>query len=279
MLSRQTIAKIAILTLLIGVFYSDTFAWLYEIWRDDPENSHGFLLLPILGFLVWRDRRKFTEVGYSSNALGLAVILCAVLLSLVGIRAQVSLVSIFAFVLLLFGLVLYLLGTDFVRKFSFPLIYSVFLIPMPGMFQASLTFPMKLFASKISAQLLRMSMIPVLREGNFIQLPNFSFEVADACSGLRSMMALLALGALYSYFFQKSLGKRLLLFLMSVPIAIAANIFRVALTGFLAYYISPKIAEGFLHEMSGILVFFVGIGLLIGCGKVVELVPDKIRKS
>jgi len=263
--------KAYLIVLLVILLYFNTFRWLYGVYRSDPESSHGFLVPPIIGYLIWSNRRKLRDFVPAPSSLGLALIVLGVLLQLVSVRSGVHIGSILSFIITVWGIVICFLGRSFFRKLRFPLIYMLFLIPLPGLVQASLTFPMKLFASKTSTGVMRALGLSVFREGNVIVLPNYSFEVADACSGLRSMTSLLALGALLAYFTQRGLLKRFLLFSLSVPVAIIANIVRIVATGLLAAYVSGKVATGFLHEFSGVLVFMVAIVLMIALGEGIKL--------
>ena len=273
--------KVIILALLTLVLYFNTFTWLGEVYRTDPENSHGFLIPFIIGYLIWNKIKggNLKETHHSSNSLGLVFIVVAVLLQIVSVRADIHITAIFSFIVLTTGVILYLLGKEFFKRLTFPIAYMFFLIPLPGLVQASLTFPMKLFASKVSSAVLRGLGLSVLREGNVINLPGYSFEVADACSGLRSIIALLALAALFAYFTQKTPAKRLVLFSLSIPIAIVANIFRVVVTCLVAYYVSQRIADGFLHEFSGILVFLAAVALLIVSSKILRFTRGPTRAA
>ncbi len=265
---------------LIGFFYLDTFQWLYKVYSEDPESSHGFLVPPIIGYLLWSKRRELSATASSPSSLGLALVAFGVLLQLVSVRSGVHISSVLSLITIVWGITICFFGKDFFKKFQFPLLYMFFLIPLPGLIQASLTFRMKLFASRVSTNIMRTFGLSLFREGNVIILSNYTFEVADACSGLRSMTSLLALGALLAYFTQENLLKKLVLFSLSIPVAIIANIVRIVVTGFLAAYVSEDIATGFLHEFSGILVFMVAIALMISFSEGIKVlkVPRINRK-
>ena len=148
------------------------------------------------------------------------------------------------------------------------------MVPLPAIVMNAVAFPLQLFAAQSATFCMQAAGIPVLREGNVIQLANTTLEVAEACSGIRSLQALLALGAVYGYFTQKAAWKRWALLLLSVPIAIAANAFRVAGTGFLAHYWGSEMAQGFYHSFAGWIVFVVAFALLLGCGALLGRLPD-----
>jgi exosortase len=156
----------------------------------------------------------------------------------------------------------------------FPIAFLVFMIPLPAIVMNAIAFPLQQFAAQSATFCMEVAGIPVLREGNTIVLSNTTLEVVEACSGIRSLQALLALGAVYGSFTQKAAWKRWALLLLSIPIAIAANAFRVAGTGFLAHFIGPAAAQGFYHSFAGWIVFAVAFVLLLGAGTLLGRLPD-----
>jgi exosortase len=173
------------------------------------------------------------------------------------------------------GLVCLILGTNLLRELLFPLAFLMFMIPLPAIVMNAIAFPLQLFAAQTATFCMQAAGVPVLREGNTIVLANTTLEVVEACSGIRSLQALLALGAVYGYFTQAADWKRWALLILSVPIAIAANAFRVAGTGFLAQFVGPEAAQGFYHTFAGWIVFAVAFLLLLGAGALLARVPDK----
>jgi exosortase len=178
-------------------------------------------------------------------------------------------------VVVLSGLVWLILGSAFLRELLFPLAFLVFMIPLPAIVMNAIAFPLQLFAAQSATFCMQVAGVPVLREGNTIVLANTTLEVVEACSGIRSLQALLALGAVYGYFTQRTVWKRWALLLLSVPIAIAANAIRVAGTGFLAHFIGPEAAQGFYHSFAGWIVFAVAFVLLLGAGTLLSRLPDR----
>jgi exosortase len=183
-------------------------------------------------------------------------------------------------VVVLAGLTLLLLGGAWLRALAFPLAFLVFAVPIPAVIRNVIAFPLQLFAAQTAAFCLGGAGVPVVREGNVIVLAQTTLEVADACSGIRSLQALLALGAVYAYLTQRRLWKRLVLFLSAIPIAIAGNAFRVSGTGFLAHFFGLETAQGFYHSLAGYLMFGVAfVGLLI-CGSLLNRVaPDPVERQ
>jgi exosortase len=181
----------------------------------------------------------------------------------------------FSILVVLGGVILFLLGREFFKTLLFPIVFLIFMIPIPSVLMDRITFPMQLFASKVAAKSLYLVGIPALREGNIILLANTSLEVAEACSGIRSLISLLALSVVFAYFSQKTILKRVLLILSTFPIAIIANAARVTGTGILAHYYGEKVAQGFFHGFSGWILFVVAFACLFLLGTMLS----RMKKS
>jgi exosortase len=169
-------------------------------------------------------------------------------------------------VVLLMGMTLFFFGKRLFRLMLLPLAYLMFMIPLPYIIYDMVAFPLKIFVTKASIAFLQLCGVVVMREGNIIMLPATTLEVADACSGVRSLLSLLALTVAYSFFIRMTPLKRCILVLASIPIAVSANAVRVIGTGFLAQYWGARAAEGFFHEFAGMAVFVVAIALVVSLG-------------
>lgn len=262
--------KIWILLALIVVVYLPVLYDLVIDWYTDSNYSHGFLIMPIALWLIWRKRKELAQTPTNRNSLGLIFIIGSLFLLIAGTAGAEYFTTRVSFVFLLFSISLYMFGWPFTRKIWFAFFFMLFMIPIPYVIYYSITFPMQLFASKVSTTILSAIGLPLLRQGNIIHIPNYSLEVAEACSGIRSLFSLLALGALYAYFTQPNKIKATILFLSTVPIAIAGNVFRITMTALAAHMISPKFAEGALHEISGLLVFMFSLILLVIFGAILK---------
>ncbi|OGC94474.1 MAG: hypothetical protein A2W25_01450 [candidate division Zixibacteria bacterium RBG_16_53_22] len=235
---------------------------LIEDWLRDDNYSHGFLVIPVSIFLIWRGRARIrfpapvSRTGFIFFVLG-----CIGLLF--GSAASEFFATRFSLVLTITGLALYYLGNENFRRVWFAFFFLLFMIPIPAIVYYSATMPLQLFASKATTAILHVIGVPSSREGNIIYLPTYTLEVVEACSGLRSLVALMALAALIGNLILPGRIRPLLLFVLAIPVAIVVNIFRLVITAIGAYTISPKLAEDFLHEVSGILVFAVAFLIII----------------
>jgi exosortase len=181
--------------------------------------------------------------------------------------------------ILLAGLVLCFGGWQLLKELRFALLVLLLAIPLPAIIYNQITFPLQILASKLASGLLPLFGVPVLREGNVIELPLMKLEVAEACSGIRSLMSLFTLSVFYGYFMEKSIWRRTLLVLASIPIAIAANAVRILGTGLCVQYWDPDKALGFFHEFSGWVIFVVSLACLYLVQRLMCLFPVKRRRA
>jgi exosortase len=257
----------ALLTLgpiLIGmlVVYLPMLQKLVYDWGHDDNYSHGFLIVPIAAYLVWERRADLVAARESPSWLGLAVVAVSLMMLVAGqlgaelFLTRVSLIGVLA------GAVLFLYGWEHLRITWFPLAFLILMIPIPAIIFNQIAFPLQLLASRFGETVLQLFDIPVLREGNVITLANTQLEVAEACSGIRSLISLLTLGIVYGYFTDKRLSVRVALAIATIPVAIIANGLRVAGTGIAAYRYGQEAAQGFFHEFSGWVVFVVSLALM-----------------
>jgi exosortase len=235
---------------------------LIDDWYYDGNYSHGFLIIPISIYIFYKKRRELVLPAQPSK-LGLAIFIIACLGLIFGAAAKEFFTARFSLVLGITGIAMYYVGWANFRKVWFAFFFLMFMIPLPATVYYSATLPMQLFATKITHIILKIVGIPALRQGNIIYLPNYALEVAEACSGLRSLVTLLALGALIAYMTLSGKIKPIIFFLSAIPIAIGLNIFRLVFTAVGAYAISTKLAEHFLHELSGIIVFFLALVIML----------------
>ena len=260
------------LALLATIFlcYGQIFFETAKRWTVDPNYSHGFLIPLLSGYLLWRKKDVFNLSAINPELKGLPLLMLGLFLMVLGKVGTIYFVMLFSFLIVLMGLSLFLLGTNITKSALFPISYLIFMIPLPSVFYNDLTFRLKLLASIISTKLLALIGIPVFREGNIIHLNGTSLQVIDACSGLRSLISLLALAVLFAYFIQTSTWKRLSLVLLTIPITIFSNSCRLAVTAILVDHIGPHATEGFPHIFTGIIMFFIAIVLLVSSWAIIK---------
>ena len=256
----RAIGAAAAIAALLFVVYRGVFPTLWRTWRENENYSHGYLVPPVVAFLFWVERRRFARAIGAGSAWGIALIAAALLGHVVSIRAGVFMTQGYSLVLLLFGLSLFFFGGAATRAIWFPLSYLVFALPMPPLIVSVLSFQLKVFAARAGSAIAALAGIPLVRSGMTIHMASGSLRIADPCSGLRSLIALVALGALFAYFTRASLWKRLVLFLSAVPLAVIANIVRIALLCAVANVSGIDTALGFFHKFSGLLLFLIALG-------------------
>jgi exosortase len=247
---------------LLLASYAPVLLRLVRQWDTDADMGHGFFVPVVSGFIAWQKRRQLAELALAPNWWGLAIVIYAgVQLYIATLGAELFLART-AFVISVIGIVLLLGGVTWVRALAFPLFLLFFMIPIPTVVYNSITFPLQLLASRVSTEALNLMQIPVLREGNVLELAQQKLSVVEACSGIRSLLSLTFLSLVYGYFFESKVWMRVLLFFSTIPIAIVANASRVTLTGVLTEY-KPELAEGFFHTASGWVIFMVAMAILI----------------
>lgn len=250
--------------------YSHAIATLVADWSSDPNFSHGFLIPFVAVYMVWHKKEILNTIEIKPSTPGLFVIIFGMLCYLAGTIGAELFVMRSSMIITIAGMVIYLLGIKMFKTIFIPIIYLFIMIPIPAIIWNKLAFPLQLFAADLSSDVIDMIGIPVLREGNVLHLANTTLEVVDACSGLRSLTSLLALSGAFAYIAPLGNLKKWILFFFAVPIAVIVNIVRLTITAAMAIYIGPEAAQGFLHEMSGIIVFVVAL-LLIYTVFVIEL--------
>jgi exosortase len=247
---------------LLAACYAPVLWRLVRQWDSDPDMGHGFFVPLVAIFIAWQKREELRALTPSPNWWGLALVLYGgVQLYIATLGAELFLART-AFVFSIIGIILLLAGRAYARALAFPLFLLFFMIPIPAVVYNSLTFPLQLLASRVSTSALDLMQIPVLREGNVLELAQQKLSVVEACSGIRSLLSLSFLSLVYGYFFEKRSWMRVVLFLSTIPIAIVANASRVTLTGVLTEF-KPELAEGFFHTASGWVIFMVALAILI----------------
>lgn len=268
-----------ILSGLVLLLYAPILRHLVAQWWSDPDYSHGFFVPLFSGFILWRQRERWMKVEIKPSNFGLLVMLGAVGLLFVGSLGAELFTSRFSLLVLLAGMILYLAGWKFLRAVCFPLCFLIFMIPLPQIIYNQITFPLQLLASRFGTFWLELVHVPVLRDGNVLVFSNYSLEVVEACSGIRSLMTLISLAIIYGYLLERRLWVRIFLAVLMVPIAIVSNGIRIMGAGVMAHRIGPDAAEGFLHEFSGWAIFLVALVLLFAFHRILQHIGKAPREA
>lgn len=249
---------------LLVVTYLPILAFMARQWNNDDDMGHGFFVPLVALYVVWQMRDCLLAVESNPSWLGLVLLVWGGLQMAVGMLGAELFLQRTAFVVSLVGAIVFLRGWPMLRALRFPLVMLLFMIPIPAVIYNQITFPLQLLASSVAEVALTMVGIPVLRDGNVLELASQKLSVVEACSGIRSLLSLTFLSLVYGYFFEENrVVMRWLLFLSTLPIAIAANSFRVSLTGVISEY-NPELAQGFFHSLEGWVIFVFALGLLVG---------------
>jgi len=273
----ENLISIAGCIICIGILYFTVFKSLVYDWINLPDFSHGFFIPLISLYIVWERIDKLDNAPIKPSNYGLGIIFLGLVFFFIGNLGGESFSLRFSFLIVLTGIVVFLLGWDVFKILLLPILFLIFMIPLPSVIMVNITFPMQLFASNVAEQSLQLFGIPVLRDGNVIHLADTSLEVAEACSGIRSLISLLALGTIFAYFTKKMLWQRALLIFLCFPIAIFVNAFRVSATGVLANYYGISVAQGFFHDFSGYLLFLVAFVLMVVVGVILSILEKLLK--
>ncbi len=258
--------------IILGLVYLPALYDLILDWYTDANYSHGFLIPIVSGYLLWQKRDILKTTPLETDKRGLILALAGMVLFVLGNGAAEYFTLRFSLLLTLFGAALHLLGRQMLSKIWFELLFLIFMIPIPYVLYYAATFPMQLLASKITVFILNGIGMAVIRQGNIIHIQGYSLEVAEACSGMRSLISLLALGAMYAHLTQTRFVSKTILFLSTIPIAIIANVFRVLVTSLIAYTVTRDVTEEPLHSILGLLVFVVAFILMSMTGFILKKV-------
>lgn len=247
---------------LLLVCYAPVLQRLVRQWAQDPDMGHGFFVPVLAGYIAWQKRGELLSQAPSPNWWGLLVVAYGALQLMIATLGAELFLARTAFIISLAGVVLVMGGTRSLRILAFPLFLLCFMVPIPAVVYNQITFPLQLFASQIAASALSLLGIPVLREGNILELASQRLNVVEACSGIRSLLSLSFLSLVYAYFFDRKVWMRAVLLVATLPIAIIANASRVTLTGLVSEH-NTELAKGIFHYASGWVIFMVALVILV----------------
>ncbi len=239
-------------------------------WLNNEEMGHGLFAPLIAGYVAWQDRERILALRLNPSYVGLLLVVGGFLGMIVGIRGADYFIARISFVIAMVGALWTLGGTNLLRQLWFPIFLLLFMIRIPTFIYTQITFPLQLLASRVAEVLLTLIGIPVLRDGNILELPSQRLSVVEACSGIRSLMSLSLLSLVYGYLFDSKKWVRWVLLALSAPIAITANALRVTMTGIMSE-IDKSLAEGLYHSAEGFIMWGVAVASLLLAHQAVNL--------
>jgi exosortase D (VPLPA-CTERM-specific) len=254
---------LVILSLAFLFCYSQTLSGLFYLWLNDGEYSYAFAIPFVTGYLIWKSKPVLSTTRIRPNWLGGVFFFILLIISLYGILGSSPSAVRPALPLILLAIILFCYGTEVFKVLAFPLSLLIFMIPLPTVFQTRIGVPLQAVSTGLGEFILRLLGVSVFVEGNIIDLGIIQLQVVEACSGLRYILPLLALGVVFVYIFEHIRWKQIVLVLSTIPIAILSNALRIAITGYLAQNYSLELAEGFFHGFSGWLIFILALFMMI----------------
>jgi exosortase len=279
-LSQLNWLPYAIIAILLCVLYYRVAVKLVYDWSTLPDYTHGPLVPFFAAFLIWDKRKTLSAIPIRQTWAGIPLVVFSIVVLILGVYGVELFTARMSFILLVTGLIWTFFGWAMVRELRFPLFVLVLAIPFPAIVFNRITFPLQLMASRIASDVLPLLGVPTLHEGNVIELPVMKLEVAEACSGIRSLMSLFTLAVFYGYFLERTTSRRVILALASIPIAVTANVARIVGTGLCVQYWDPEKALGFFHEFSGWVMFVVSLACLYLVHRAMRLIsPVKAKPS
>jgi exosortase len=263
------------LAALAGLAYGPVLWRLSAAWWIDPEYSHGLLCAPLAAGIVWARRDRLARLSLAPSAAGLAGAAISIALLLIGTLGAEVFLTRASLLLFVASSIVFLFGWQHLRGVAFPFAILALSIPVPALLMTHVTLPLQFAASAAAEASLSAVHIPVLREGNVLVLPGATLQVAEACSGVRSMMSLLVLALLVARNMETRTLTRIAIVATAIPVTIAINAVRVTTTAIATEYYGVAAADGVIHEMLGVILFIASAILLVGCARLLMTVAPR----
>lgn len=267
---KEIFMKVIIPTLFFVIFYP-TYSHLFgRFSARDSYYSHGYIVPFVCLYFVWQKRKRLKEIDFKSEIIGIFVLSAGLLLHLVSLSLRINFGSYFAIPISIFGIVLYLYGRKALKEVIFPIVFLVFMLPLPKVVIIAISFKMKLLAAQGAIFIAESLSMKAQRVGSIIYYPGGQLLVGDPCSGLRSLISFLALGAVFTQLTGAKLWRKIILFFTTIPIALLSNLSRIFFLFTVSYIYGEKAAQGVVHDFSGFMVFVLGFLLLILASKLLK---------
>ncbi|MFT5728847.1 MAG: exosortase A [Desulforhopalus sp.] len=257
--NKTFIPLLLLLPASLLVAYSPVLEELFSAWSSSDEYSHGFFIAPISCYILWQKKDRLMTLPQEVSIIGCISLFCSLAVYLLAYYSEIKTVASLSLISTIASCVLFLYGPAVLKEISFPLLFLLFMIPIPAQIYSTVTIPLQLLVTKASVGLLAPAGIPILRDGNVIHIPQYTFEVVQACSGLRSLVSLWTLATIISYFTLQSGVLRGILMLCATPVAILVNICRVIIMITASYFWNYDLTEGTVHTILGLLIFLLAI--------------------
>ena len=274
--TTEVIKALFLTTLLIVLFWPSLVTLVYA-WEIKPQCSHGYFIVPISLWLGWKKKDELMSASVIGSYWGVVLLFSGIVLYWLAIISAFDTLANLTLMVCIAGIIIGVWGTRVFRIVLFPFLFLVFMFPIPDVIYLSMTNPLKMLASQLSAMTTQAIGIPTLQEGNLLVFANFQLEVVEACSGMRSLMTYLMLSTLLAQFSGFKIFKKIVLILCAIPIAILINVIRIALTAILSEEYGTETAMGFFHGFTGVFVFAIGFGLLLLSYKLLSLTPRRVK--
>lgn len=253
----------------IVVFYP-AIVILVEKWQASEDYAHAFFVIPIIGYMIWT-KRDALEREIEGSSAGLGLLIFSILSYLLALKIQIPTLIFLTMVSVIVSSLIYLSGVRALKDLAIPILLLILVIPIPNQVLSMVTASLQLWVSDISSYLVRLLSVPIYQEGNILHIPDRSFQVVDACSGIRSLISMTTLSLIISYFSLFSKTGYILLFIISIPVAIVINLIRVVSMVLAYHFFKLDLTAGALHTISGLLLFSIGLLLLFTFQKILEL--------
>ena len=246
---------------LVAVGYLDSLRHMVTNW-ERPEYSHGYLIPFIVLFLIWQKSDVIERLRFTGSWSGIALMAGGLMLLFMGTLSTIFTLSQYGFALAIMGIALAWLGPKPFRLLAVPLVLLIFMVPLPNFLYFNLSQKLQLLSSAIGVEVIRQFGISVFLEGNVIDLGTFKLQVVEACNGLRYLFPLMTLGFIVTCFYRAPFWQRAFVFLSTIPITVLMNSFRIGMIGVLVEHFGQSMAEGFLHDFEGWVIFMACFAVL-----------------
>ena len=268
-IKKHTSFCIAVVVMLVAYF--PTFKGMWGRWfAADSYYSHGFLIPLVSLYLVWQMKEELKKLPVQKTLAGLVVIIAGVIIHFFATQFRVNFIAGFGTFFVFTGIVLHYFGWTIFRKVGFPVFFLIFMLPLPSVLIVKLSWQLKMMAADLATDILNHMRIPAVQEGSLIRMRHAQVVVDDVCSGLRSLISLTALGALFAYWFKGSFFKRLIIVLSTIPTAIITNTMRVVILATVSEIWGAEYIEGFIHDATGYMIFIVAFLIMYFLSRLME---------